>query len=56
MKGKKVLEESIPEIKLFVHSFLHTIEHCIFKYGNDELWKLVMTTEKDDEFIFKNML
>ncbi len=52
----EVLKETIPEIKLFLHSFLHTIEHTIFKYGNDDLWTLIYTKEKDDEFIFKSIV
>jgi hypothetical protein len=56
MKGKKVLKATVPEIKLFLHSFLHTIEHTIFKYGNDDLWKLVITKERDNEFIFKKII
>jgi uncharacterized membrane protein YcgQ (UPF0703/DUF1980 family) len=43
MKGKAVLKASIKEKKLFLHSFLHTIESSIFKYGNDELWELIIT-------------
>jgi len=55
MKGKQVLKAIIPEIKLFLHSFLHTIEHTIFRHGNDDLWQLVITKEKDDEFIFRSI-
>ena len=51
-----VLRATIPENKLFMHSFLHTIEHTIFKYGNDVLWELVNTKENDQEFIFKSII
>ena len=46
-KGKELLKNTIPEFKLFLHSFLHTIENIIFKYGNDYLFKIVVTKQRD---------
>ena len=51
-----MLKETIPEIKLFLHSFLHTIENVIFKYNNSQLFNLVLTKERDQDFIFKTIL
>jgi hypothetical protein len=50
------MKENIPENKLFHHSFLHTIEHTIFKFSNKEIWQHVYTKEKDDAFIFKSIV
>ena len=55
-KGKELLKNTIPEFKLFLHSFLHTIENIIFKYGNDYLFKIVVTKQRDQEFIFKSII
>jgi hypothetical protein len=50
LKGKKLLNETVPENQLFIHNFLQTVEETILQIKNENLLEIAITKEKNQQY------
>ena len=56
LKGKKLLNDIVPENQLFIHNFLQTVEETILQIKNENLLEIAITKEKNQQYQFQGLI